>query len=289
MTRIIRSLLLAVLIGVILCGASDAATKKSGKSMQETKGAQHKMKSYYMGRFAIDLPAEFKLEIQSQKVRYAEISDFKWKERDRDKERNTLWAQKIAEIKRLKVPKDKKQIIIEEKHLKGIGVWAKAVEYYGDYRIGKYIYWSILVDYGEAGIWLTLYGLNNDKTIKNFTNILKHYRYGFSELTKDSFCLNHGRVELPYMEQEGTYSRFAGPMGMKLEIDMNETHKVEETGLLESFAASLATNFAPGVDVDKIRTNKRKVAGLPGEELVTRLTADMGPELYFGWKYLGKE
>ncbi|MHB8139155.1 MAG: T6SS immunity protein Tli4 family protein, partial [Smithellaceae bacterium] len=42
-------------------------------------------------------------------------------------------------------------------------------------------------------------------------------------------------------------------------------------------------------DVDKIRTNKRKVAGLPGEELVTRLTADMGPELYFGWKYLGKE
>ena len=54
-----------------------------------------------MGRFAIDLPEEFKLEIQSQKVRYAEVSYFKWKEKDRDKERDVLWKQKIEEIKKL--------------------------------------------------------------------------------------------------------------------------------------------------------------------------------------------
>lgn len=247
------------------------------------------MKTYYLGRFAIDLPEEFKLEIQSQKIRYAEVSDFKWKERDRAKEREALWAQKIAKIKKLMLPKGRKQIIIEEPHLKDIGVWTKAVEYYGDYRIGDYVYWTVLVDYGESGIWLTLYGLNNEKSIKNFTNILTHYRYGFDNLTRDSFCLNHGRIELPYLEHEKTYARFAGPMGMKLEIDMNETHQVEEVGLLDIFTASLAMNFAPGVDVDKIRARKRTIGDLQGEELLTRMTANRGPKLYFGWKYLGKE
>jgi hypothetical protein len=288
--RVLSKLLIAAMISLILCGYSDAAEKRTPhKPTGTTKGAQQGMKTYYMGRFAIDLPAEFQLEIQSQKIRYAEVSDFKWKERDRAKEREALWAKKIAEIKKLKLPKGRKQIIIEEKSLKGIGNWIKAVEYYGDYRIGDYIYWTVLVDYGESGMWLTLYGLNNDKSLKNFTNILTHYQYGFDNLTKDSFCLNHGRIELPYLEQEEIYARFAGPMGMKLEIDMNETHQVEEVGLLDSFAASLAMNFAPGVDVDKIRARKRTIDELQGEELVTRMTDAMGTKLYFGWKYQGKE
>ncbi|HPL67263.1 MAG TPA: T6SS immunity protein Tli4 family protein [Smithellaceae bacterium] len=290
MMRKLSQLLIAVMISLMLCGFSDAAEGRSLlKPTGTTKGAKQGMKTYYMGRFAIDLPADFKLEIQSQKIRYAEVSDFKWKERDRAKERESLWEQKLAKMKKLQLPKGRKQIIIEEKHLKGIGSWAKAVEYYGDYRIGDYIYWTVLVDYGESGLWLTLYGLNNHKSLKNFNNILTHYQYGFDNLTKDAFCLNHGRIELPYLEHERTYARFAGPMGMKLEIDMNETHQVEEVGLLDSFTASLAMNFAPGVDVDKIRARKRTIGELQGEELLTRMTANRGPKLYFGWKYLGKE
>jgi len=288
--RILRQLLIAAMISLILCGLGAAAERKTlHKPTGITKGAQQGMKTYYMGRFAIDLPAEFQLEIQSQKIRYAKVSDFKWKERDRAKERDALWAQKIAEIKKLKVPKGKKQIMIEEKNLKGIGVWAKAVEYYGDYRIGDYIYWTVLVDYGESGIWLTLYGLNNEKSLKNFTNILTHYQYGFDNLSKDSFCLNHGRIELPYLEQEETYARFAGPMDMKLRIEMNETYKVEEVGVLDRLVASLATNFAPGVDVDKIRTGNRKVADLPGQEIIIRGTVNDASELFFAWDSPGKE
>ena len=247
------------------------------------------MKTYYMGRFAIDLPADFKLEIQSQKIRYAEVSDFKWKERDRAKERESLWEQKLAKMKKLQLPKGRKQIIIEEKHLKGIGSWAKAVEYYGDYRIGDYIYWTVFVDYGESGLWLTLYGLNNQKSLKNFTNILTHYQYGFDNLTKDSFCLNHGRIELPYLEQEEIYARFAGPMEMKLRIEMNETQQVEDVGVLDRLVASLAMNFAPGVDVDKIRTGSRTVAVLPGQEIIIRGTVNDVSELFFAWDSPGRE
>jgi len=289
MRNTLRLLLITLLTGLLLCSYSYAAMKKTQKPMPTSKGAEHKMKTYYMGRFAIDLPEDFKLEIQSQTVRYAKVSDFKWKEKDRDKERNALWAQKIEKIKKLTPPKIRKQIIIEEKVLKGIGHEARAIAYYGNQYAPNCTYWTILADYGTVGMWLTLDGEDDGLSIKNFTNILKHYQYGFSDLTKDSFCLNYGRIELPYLEQESTYARFAGPMEMKLEIDMSETHEVEKVGILESLAAALATNFVPGVDVEKIRGHKRTVAGLKGEELVTRITADMGPKLYFGWKYNGKE
>ena len=288
--RKLSPLLIAVMISLILCGYSDAAERRSLlKPTGTTKGAKQGMKTYYMGRFAIDLPAEFQPEIQSQKIRYAEVSDFKWKERDRAKERESLWTQKLAKIKKLQLPKGRKQIIIEEKHLKGIGNWAKAVEYYGDYRIGDYIYWTVFVDYGESGLWLTLYGLNNQKSLKNFTNILTHYQYGFDNLTKDSFCLNHGRIELPYLEQEEIYARFAGPMEMKLRIEMNETQQVEDVGVLDRLVASLAMNFAPGVDVDKIRTGSRTVAVLPGQEIIIRGTVNDVSELFFAWDSPGKE
>mgnify|MGYP001380123341 FL=1 len=288
--RKLSPLLIAVMISLILCGFSDAAERRSLlKPTGTTKGAKQGMKTYYMGRFAIDLPAAFQLEIQSQKIRYAEVFDFKWKERDRAKERESLWEQKLAKIKKLQLPKGRKQIIIEEKHLKGIGNWAKAVEYYGDYRIGDYIYWTVFVDYGESGLWLTLYGLNNQKSLKNFTNILTHYQYGFDNLTKDSFCLNHGRIELPYLEQEEIYARFAGPMEMKLRIEMNETQQVEDVGVLDRLVASLAMNFAPGVDVDKIRTGSRTVAVLPGQEIIIRGTVNDVSELFFAWDSPGKE
>ena len=288
--RKLSPLLIAVMISLILCGYSDAAERRSLlKPTGTTKGAKQGMKTYYMGRFAIDLPAAFQLEIQSQKIRYAEVFDFKWKERDRAKERESLWEQKLAKIKKLQLPKGRKQIIIEEKHLKGIGNWAKAVEYYGDYRIGDYIYWTVFVDYGESGLWLTLYGLNNQKSLKNFTNILTHYQYGFDNLTKDSFCLNHGRIELPYLEQEEIYARFAGPMEMKLRIEMNETQQVEDVGVLDRLVASLAMNFAPGVDVDKIRTGSRTVAVLPGQEIIIRGTVNDVSELFFAWDSPGRE
>jgi len=291
MMRILRQLLIAAMISLILCGLGNAAERRTPhKPTGITKGAQQGMKTYYMGRFAIDLPAEFKLEIQSQKIRYAEISDFKWKERDYAKERDAHWAKKIAEIEKLKLPKGKDRIIIEERELKGIGNWGKAVSYFGNYVHPKLIYWTVLVDFGSSGgVWLTIDGTNTDKMIKNYTNILTHYRYGFDNLSKDSFCLNRGRIELPYLEHERVYARFAGPMGMKLRIEMNETHKVEEVGVLDRLVASVATNFAPGVDVDKIRTGNRMVADLPGQEIIIRGTVNGVSELFFAWDSQGKE
>ncbi|MFY9147987.1 MAG: hypothetical protein WAP08_07080, partial [Smithellaceae bacterium] len=69
MRNTLRLLLITLLTGLLLCSYSDAAMKKTQKPMPTSKGAEHKMKTYYMGRFAIDLPEDFKLEIQSNRFR----------------------------------------------------------------------------------------------------------------------------------------------------------------------------------------------------------------------------
>jgi len=288
MRNTLRLLLITMLTGLLLCSYSYAAMKKTQKPMPTSKGAEHKMKTYYMGRFAIDLPEDFKLEIQSQTVRYAKVSDFKWKEKDRDKERNALWAQKIEKIKKLTPPKIRKQIIIEEKVLKGIGHEARAIAYYGNQYAPNCTYWTILADYGTVGMWLTLDGEDDGLSIKNFTNILKHYQYGFNDLTKDSFCLNYGRIELPYLEQESTYARFAGPMGMKLEIEMRQIHKEPESGgIISRTIAAMATGFASGLDIEKVRSRKKTAANLPGEEEILQGSDGENQDLSFDWEYLG--
>ena len=152
--RTLTKLLIAVMISLILCGYSDAAEKRTPfKPTGTTKGAKQGMKTYYMGRFAIDLPAEFQLEIQSQRLCHAEVSDFKWKERDRAKKRESLWTQKLAKIKKLQLPKGRKQIIIEEKHLKGIGNWARPLNIMGTIvleiiYIGRFLLIMVNQDYG---------------------------------------------------------------------------------------------------------------------------------------------
>jgi len=257
--------------------------------MAKAKGVQQGMKIYYMGRFAIDLPEEFKLEIQSQKLCHAEVSDFKWKERDRDKEREVLWAQKIVEINKLEVPRDKKKVIIEEVKMPDLGKWAKGILYYGDYSSSRRLFWTVLVDYGTTGVWLKIAGIKKDQLVKHSNDLLSRYQYGHDHLTKSSFCLVHGKFEFAYEEQEESYTRFAGPMGMKLEVELRVIYEVKKAGILENFTASLESNLASGVDVDTIRMGKRIIANMAGEEILSRISDSMGPKFYFGWEYLGRE
>lgn len=183
------------------------------------------------------------------------------------------------------------KIIIDEKEFSEVGKQAKGVLYYGDYMIEKRLFWDVLVDYGNTGLWLKIAGTNSDKMIKNFSNILSNYKLDtLANRTHGSFYLKHGVIQLPYLEQESSYARFEGhPLDLRLEIEMSETHSVEESGPVERLAAALSSNFAPGVNVKKIRAGKKVVAGLLGEEIIVRMDDGDEPELHFGWEYTGKE
>lgn len=251
------------------------------------------MKTYHMGRFAIDVPTEFKLKVQQQKIRYAEVSDFLWIDNhNHEKERDALWKDKISTINNKPKPVNNEKIIIEEKMLKGLGKWAKAVVYRGNYLVPELIYWTLLVDYGDVGLWLTLDGTNNDMTISNFTNILSSYHYSSNQSQIGNYALKYGVISLLYLEQESTYARFEGhPLLKKLEITMNETHEDEskKDGLLGRLAASVITGFASGVDVDRVRTGKRTVAGMKGEETILRMDDGRKKRLNFIWRFAGEK
>jgi hypothetical protein len=108
--------------------------------------------------------------------------------------------------------------------------------------------------------------------------------------SESRFYLDHGSINLPYLEQERVYARFEGhPLGLKFSIEMEPTHKVKKVGLLERLSALFLSGFASGVDIDKLRTGKRVVAGLRAEEVLLRATDETGPQLSFTWHYLGQE
>jgi len=288
MVKILRNLLLAAFLTLTLSSCSNAADKKEIRPTATRKGAQQGMKTYYMGRFAIDVPAEFSLKVQSQKIRYAEVSDFRWNPGDREKERDLLWAQRTAEIKKLPKPVDKKVILIEEMDLPSLGKWAKGVLYYGDYLITRRMFWTILMDYVETGVWLTIAGTNKDMMVKNFTNILAHYEYGPENVPRESFYLNYGKILLPYLEQEKSYARFEGPTGMVLKVEMNEIHKApEKEGIIARTVAAMATGFAASLDIKKIRSRNRTAAGLPGEEEILQGDDGRHKNVSFDWECLG--
>jgi hypothetical protein len=289
MRNTLRLLLITLLTGLLLCSYSYAAMKKTQKPMPTSKGAEHKMKTYYMGRFAIDLPEDFKLEIQSNRFRRVEIEEY-----PNLKDAEQKWKSRLSEIEKLKKPEGVKKIIIKEQPIERLGKWARGVLYYSDSFADDECAWEFLVSYGRGAVLFSLKGGLLEKENFMYGRVLevsKAYspRPFLNQPANHPFYTEHGVIELPYKRQESTYARFAGPMDMKFRIRMNETHEVEKVGVLDRLVASLATNFAPGVDVEKIRTGKRKVSDMAGQEIIIRGTEEGQSELFFAWDYHGKE
>lgn len=288
--RVFLTVILTIVLSLTFAGCSEAVGGKGSNRNVDRRGAMDGMKTYNIGRFSIDVPKDFTLEALNQKIRYAEVSDFLWsKAEERQKQRNGIWANRISEIKKLPQPVDKSALIIEEREIQGIGKWAKAVIYRGDYLLPKRNFWSVLVDLGDVGVWLKIAGTNNDLMKKNFSNILTSYQVTKSQTKRNIFHLKHGSIHLPYLEQEQSYARFEGPMGMKLTLEMREIHKEpEEEGIIERTAAAMATGFAGGLEIRRIRARKRTAAGLGGEEEIILGDDGRTKNVSFDWEYLGK-
>ena len=239
---------------------------------------------------------------RSHRFRLAEIREFRWSDPgNRDEKRYELWNNRVAEIRKMRFPLGKSSPIIEQRELE-LGLWAKGIFYYGNYALDKEGNWEMLIDFGPTGIWLKTDGFlvdreNVDKMIRNLTTIAKAYTIrSDSDLGKivagNWFHMGDGAINLPYRWEEQTYARFEGhQFDLKFEIEMNEIHidEPKDEGLLARVAAAIATGYANGVGIDRIRSHKRKVAGLDGEEEVNRMTDKDGAEINFVWRYAGKK
>lgn len=252
------------------------------------------MKTYYMGRFAVDVPTEMKFEVQHHEFRLMEIKEYAVPVGQNPTAfAEHKWQERLAEIRGLKKPAGINKIIIREEAFPKTAEWARGILYYSDYLADDECNWDILIRYGDHLTLFQLKGLldSQEKMLAWMMDVIRAYHPRNTNVSiSNTFHTELGSINLPYKRQESTYARFEGhPLNLKLEVDMSETHEVEEESLAERLAAAIATRFVPGVDVDTIRSGKRDAAGLKGEELITRMSAD-GEEtqLDFTWEYQGE-
>lgn len=296
MTRVVDGLWLTVptlLLTMLICAACQGGERKF---QQNNRQGAKKMITYPIGRFAIDIPAEMELEHQGQTIRYAQVEEVVWPSKvPREQAREAEWQRRLAEIQKLRRPEGVKDVVKDLSIFSEATKWSKGILYYGDYRDDQTFYWDLLVDAGEGGVWFKIYGLSRDHMVKNLLNLDNAYDWrnpaSVKLLKGDGFNTRYGAVYLPYLEQESVTARFIGySPEVKIKIKMKETHHAEPEGhnLLGRVAAVIATGYNVGVDINRIRSRKRRVAGLDGEEEIDRMKDQYKTVLSFAWRSPGK-
>ena len=284
-----RCLLIVIGLSLLACQNGEGKDKQS-------KGANKSMKIYSMGRFSIDVPAAMKQAIQDQRIRSCDVSEFVWPtNKNKDQIRDEVFKVRLAEINNLERPEKVKKIIIEDRNIPKTGQWARGIYYYGNHNQDDEGFWDMLVDAGPVGLWIKFNGrLEAKEEMFNWVvDVAKAYQSHLPENQStqgNRFYLQHGAINLLYRNQEHTYARFEGhPLNLKLEITMNETQEVEKAGLADKLGKILISNVTPGLDIHKIRSHKRTIAGLKGEEIILKMKEEGESTLRFGWQYQGKE
>jgi len=286
---------------IILFTYSGGETQHKQTAQSMTKWEINKtMQSYLIGRFLIDVPSDMQLSSQNGTIRSSETYEFIWPQvQDKSKIREEMLKTKLAEIKKFRPPKGKESAFIEIREIKDIPHWTRGILYYSNY-LGDEVKWVMLTDFGRVGVWTEMRsGKNNPanigKMIQSFSTFANAYQVRCSNNASSLpsgnwFHLRYGSVNLPYKIRERSRVCFYDPSNaLRLEIEMNETYKVEDIGLSDRLSAAINSNYAPGVEVDKIRAHKRTAAGLKGEEVVFRTTDSKKTVLNFGWEFPGEK
>lgn len=257
------------------------------------------MQTYYFGRFSISVPEGFKFKCQKTVFRRCEIRDYLWESNSHELESKQFWENRIAEITKLKKPDEVDKIILEIRDLPELGKNAKGVFYYGNSAFSDLGYWDIFIDKDRTAFLLSYDGRIERKEfmLKKVIEIGKSYQplppEGPSHLpTGNWFYTKKGAINMPYYLQESTeLNLYHEKLDLDLVIKTMETNENEPEGhnLIGRVAAIIASGYARGVKVDRLRTVKRELAGFKGEEEDDRMTdKTWGPKLDFCWRYPGR-
>ncbi len=256
-------------------------------------------RTYGIGRFVVDIPASMTFaggySFQGRK-----IEEIVWQ--DEEEALNT-WNHHIEKISRREAPQGMPNALIEEREVDGIGVWCKTVLYFNEPLDPHYGAMDLLVNTGPTGLWIKAWDkkLSTKETIYEIsTDIARAYRapemrFDRADVmeSRDAFYLRYGAVDLPFEYKESVHIVFKKhPLDSQLvlSIDTDVVDKVYPIGLMDRLSAMIATNFVPGLKIEKIRTRKRVVGGLKGEEVIYKGTEDDGTRgLCFAWDFPGQE
>jgi hypothetical protein len=262
------------------------------------------MKTYYIGRFSLAVPAEMTMDERRSVLRFAEIKEIVWsKDVTHEQARETEWNRFMLDIKKLEPPKGKNNAIIRMKDFSGIGQWAKGVYYFYDDFSDYDGRWALLVDIGPAGVWFRGNSVVEKEDVNHYLeqNIeasAKAYIYSDLKLPKtlpigDWFYLERGAINRPYRSQEESYASFEGHqlnLNISIKMEMDGDHYRETMGLIEGTKGMIDdASREPGISFSIVRLGKREVAGMKGEESILRASDNGKKSLLFAWEFNGKE
>jgi hypothetical protein len=282
-----------------LVGCSPSEGKDGERAHEKNRGAQIMIDRYNVGRFSLSVPRTMMLDAHTPTLRGIQLQEFVWPVNEKSQTRELEWKKHLSELTEMRKPEGVKSVIMEDVDLSTPGRWMRGVFYYGNYAQSDEGFWDVLVDAGDVGLWLKYDGLLDAKGLmlnlvleaaNHYESCRNHNLDGNS--SGGYFCTRYGRIFLPYRYQESTYARFKGdPLDLQLEIEMNDTQVDEpkEEGLFARTAAAIATGYALGVDIKKVRSRNRMAAGIKGEEQVVRMKDKDGAKLDFTWRYAGKK
>ena len=278
--QLIKVLLMTIIV-VIVCSLVNGCDKSNTTG----KGVKIPMKTYYIGRFSIAVPVEMKLEERRSELAYVEIKEAVWpKDVIHEQEHIAEWNNFMAEVKKLKPPKGKNNVIIKMQDFPGIGQWAKGVYYYYDDFSDYDGRWALLVDSGPIGVWLRGNSVVDKENVNHYleNNIQtsgKSYTISMirssNHTQKDTGSISN-MVQLTFRidAQEKSYARFEGhPFNLVLDIkmEMDIGYYRETMGLIEGTKGMIDdASREPGISFSIVRLCKREVAGMKGEESILR-------------------
>lgn len=95
---------IAVALTLLFAGCSRAGSGVTGKTIKTTDEATG-MKTHYIGRFAIGLPADFEMVSQQQEFRLVKVEEHLWgSNQNLEADRERKWQKRLAEIEQLRKP-----------------------------------------------------------------------------------------------------------------------------------------------------------------------------------------
>ncbi|WP_146209545.1 T6SS immunity protein Tli4 family protein [Vitiosangium sp. GDMCC 1.1324] len=250
-----------------------------------------------VGRFCLGVPASMARTSDTFALQYVSMKEVLWKEPD-DKARELAWTARLARIEALKarreLPTDVQGEIRAQRELAS---GFRGVMFH-EADNPALISWGGLLRRGPVDVWMQIDGDldREDQWAARLVALSQAYRpmepkEPWPVPGKDWFYLHHGLVALPMKFKEEAQSVFEGhPLNLKLAITTKTESRVNKKNLMQRLSDSLA--LASGEMQGSLVTQKyksRKVAGLPGEELILRYTEGNDSELYCLWTYAGEE
>ncbi|NMO23093.1 hypothetical protein HPC49_46920 [Pyxidicoccus fallax] len=288
---------------VLMLGWALAACSRDGTSQEESKMSQEPSKDFVrqcVGRFCLDVPASMTRLGDTFQFQYVEVEERLWEKPD-DEARKRVFEARLAKIEALKsqreLPDDAQGTIREQRPFPAVGVRGVLFHRFDQPEIGT---WGGLMARGPVDVWMQIDGDvdREQEWARRLTDVAAAYQLRDAKEPlpargKDWFYLRQGVIALPMREMEEAKSRFEGhPLGLKLKVSTETVEEVRRQGLMDKLSNAMAmAGDSLGADEDLVtqKYGARKVAGLPGEELIVRTSEGKRKRLRFLWSFPGKE